>query len=91
VLLLLFVILGCNIAFSGLAAYIVVREVPGKFVTYFLFGEYLAAMFPISIVAVLEPQTASTPTTVDKTVANQRLGESIAERLGDMNNSPNQS
>ena len=28
-----------------------------RFVSYFLFGEYLAAMVPISIIGILEPQT----------------------------------
>ena len=34
-----------------------VRGVPDRFVAYFLFGEYFAAMVPISIIAILEPQT----------------------------------
>jgi hypothetical protein len=53
---LLFVLGACNATFVGLVIYIVVRGVPDKFVNYFLFGEYLAAMLPISFIAVLEPQ-----------------------------------
>ena len=47
----------CNAAFLGLVLYIVVRGVPDRFVAYFLFGEYFAAMLPISIIAILERQT----------------------------------
>jgi len=47
----------CNALFLGLVLYIVARGVPDRFVVYFLFGEYFAAMLPISIIAVLEPQT----------------------------------
>jgi len=47
----------CNAAFLGLVLYIVVRGVPDRFVAYFLFGEYFAAMVPISVIAILEPQT----------------------------------
>jgi hypothetical protein len=47
----------CNAAFSGLVLYIVVRGVSDRFVAHFLFAEYFAAMVPISIIAILEPQT----------------------------------
>jgi len=47
----------CNAAFLGLVLYIVVRGVSDRFVAYFLFAEYFAAMVPISIIAILEPQT----------------------------------
>ena len=42
--------------FLGLVIFIVLSGVQDKFVTYFLFGEYFAAMLPISIIGVLEPQ-----------------------------------
>jgi hypothetical protein len=35
----------------------VVRRVRDRFVTYFLVGEYLVAMRPISIITIPEPQT----------------------------------
>ena len=54
---LLAVLGACNAAFLGLVLYIVLRGVSDKFVAYFLFGEYFAAMAPISIIAILEPQT----------------------------------
>jgi len=53
---LLFVLGACNAAFLVLVIYIVLRGVRDKFVTYFLFGEYLAAMLPISIIGLLEPK-----------------------------------
>lgn len=53
---LVFVLVACNVVFLGLVAYIVVRGVPDRFVTYFLFGEYFAAMVPISVVGIIEPQ-----------------------------------
>ncbi len=53
----LLVVLGvCNALFFGLVVYIVMRGVPDRFVAYFLFGEYFAAMVPISIIGILEPQ-----------------------------------
>ena len=54
---LLFVLVAINLAFLGLVAHVVIRGVQDKFVTYFLVGEYLAAMLPISLIAILEPQT----------------------------------
>jgi len=54
---LLLIVAACNATFLGLVILIVVRGVPDRFVTYFLIGEYLAAMLPISIIGVLEPQT----------------------------------
>jgi hypothetical protein len=57
VLLLLFVLVVCNLVFLGLVAFIVVRGVRDRFVTYFLVGEYFVAMLPISIIAILEPRT----------------------------------
>ena len=54
---LLFTLAACNATFLGLIVLIVVRGVSDRFVVYFLFGEYLAAMLPISIIGVLEPQT----------------------------------
>ena len=57
VLLLLFVLVICNFVFLGLVAFIVVRGVRDRFVTYFLVGEYFVAMLPISIIAILEPRT----------------------------------
>jgi hypothetical protein len=53
---LLFALGACNAVFLGLVVFIVVRGVQDKFVTYFLFGEYFAAMLPISVIGILEPQ-----------------------------------
>ena len=54
----LLVLGGCNAAFLALVLYIVVvQKVQDKFVAYFLFGEYLAAMVPISVIGILAPQT----------------------------------
>jgi hypothetical protein len=53
----LLVLGACNAAFLGLVLYIVMRGSPDRFVAYFLFGEYFGAMVPISIIAILEPQT----------------------------------
>ena len=57
-MLQLLVALGaCNAVFLGLVLYIVVRGVSDRFVAYFLFGEYFAAMLPISMIGTLEPNT----------------------------------
>jgi len=53
---LLLAVGACNALFLGLIILIVVRGVQDRFVVYFLFGEYLAAMLPISIIGILEPQ-----------------------------------
>jgi hypothetical protein len=47
----------CNITFLALVAYVVKLGISDKFVTYFLFGEYLVAMVPLTIIAILEPNT----------------------------------
>jgi len=54
---LVIVVLACNAVFLGLVLCIVVRGVRDRFVSYFLFGEYLAAMVPISIIGIIEPRT----------------------------------
>jgi hypothetical protein len=41
----------------ALVAYVVKLGISDKFVTYFLFGEYLVAMVPLTIIAILEPNT----------------------------------
>jgi hypothetical protein len=50
-------LLGCNVLFLALVVLIVSRGVSDKYVTYFLFGEYLVAMVPLTVIAILEPQT----------------------------------
>jgi hypothetical protein len=47
----------CNAVFLGLVAYVILRGVSDKFVSYFLIGEYFVAMVPLTIIAILEPQT----------------------------------
>ena len=49
-------LLACNIAFLTLVVFICTR-ISDRYVWYFLIGEYLVAMLPLSVIAVLSSQT----------------------------------
>jgi uncharacterized protein with PQ loop repeat len=48
----------CNLAFLGTVFYLFHTRIFDKFVRYFLLGEYLVAMVPLTAIGILLRQTA---------------------------------
>ena len=47
----------CNVIFLGTVSYLFATRKMDKFVKYFLIGEYMVAMVPLSIIGVLSENT----------------------------------
>ncbi len=53
----LIVLVACNVAFLLTVSYLFFTRMIDRFVKYFLVGEYLIAMVPLSVIGILMQQT----------------------------------